>query len=412
LNKAGTYNITYKVTDYLGASVEKTVTMTVANNQAPTIATTEATVYASSATPKDDVLKQIKYNDAEDGQNVKLSNDNKVDITFIDANGNVVDPADANFYKKVAKAYVINVTDSNGAYAQTKLIDIKVADGIVLTAKDQSVDVDIKAPATTTIDPMQFITATLNGAAYTLDNPATTQGGNTTVTIKNGEGKEVPSISVKEAGTYTVTYTVTDKDTKLTATKTITVKVVDKDAEAKAAKDKAVSDAIKAIQAIQLGDADHPVKTADLQAQVDTAQKAYDAVKALDDPALLSKISTKKLDDAKKELQKKADADKAANDAELAQKAEAESAIKYAVANPSQGTNYTYQCKFNVSGTDVTATGNVSNYLDTKDGAVADLAQFLGGLYKSGKVTGIIFNGSTYTWNQNGTLKGSNWTNF
>ncbi|MCH3953625.1 MAG: hypothetical protein LKE44_11350 [Eubacterium sp.] len=418
MNQAGTYNITYKVTDYLGASVEKTVTMTVANNQAPTIATTSAKVYEGSKDPEADVLAQLTYNDAEDRQNVKVTKDNLTDSTgktiaqvkFIDANGNEVKTNDPYFFTKVAKAYVVNVRDNNGAFAQTKLIDITVAKGIELTAKDQTIDMDVKAPAETTINPMQFITATLNGAAYTLDNPATTtKGGNTSYTIKDSTGKEVPSISAKTAGTYTVTYTVTDKDTKLTATKTISVKVVDKDAEAKAAKDKAVSDAIKAIQAIKLvDDKQQPVKTADLQAQVDTAQKAYDAVKALDDPALLSKISTDKLDAAKAELQKRADDAKAANDAEL---------IKAAVsaATPSQGTDYTYKGKITVNGTDVTATGDPTTYLkkpnkDTTTPAVADLAQFLGGLYKSGKVSEIKFNGSTYTWNQEGTLKGSNWS--
>ncbi|WP_409335927.1 hypothetical protein [Eubacterium sp. F2] len=296
LNKAGTYNITYKVTDYLGASVEKTVTMTVANNQAPTIATTEATVYSSSATPAADVLDQITYNDAEDGQNVKLSKDAKsnVEVTFIDANGIVVQPTDANFYKKVAKAYVINVTDSNGAYAQTKLIDIKVADGLVLTAKDQSVDIDIKAPATTTIDPMQYITATLNGAAYTLDNPATTKGGNTTVYI---DGKEVKStndlIDAKNAGKYTVKYDVTAKvDGKtLTAIKTITVKVVDK-----ADKD-AVDAAVAKINAISTA------TSGDYAATVNAAKEAYNKLTEVQKNAV-PQNTYKILKDAEEEVEK------------------------------------------------------------------------------------------------------------
>lgn len=323
LNKAGTYNITYKVTDYLGASVEKTVTMTVANNTAPTIATTSAKIYEGSKDPAGDVLAQLTYNDAEDGQNVKVTKENLKDgdkdiaqVQFIDANGNTVEISNPYFYQKVAKAYVVNVRDKDGAFAQTKLIDITVAKGIELTAKDQTVDLETTTPATTTVNPMKFITATLNGTALTLDDPATTTGGNTKVTIKDSTGKEVSSIPTHVAGTYTVTYVVTakDGDTTLTATKTISVKVVDKDAEAKAAKDKAVSDAIKAIQAINsnidVNDADAVSK---LQAQVDAAQKAYDAVKALDDPTLLNKISTDKLEAGKAKLLKATAYDKVGN---------------------------------------------------------------------------------------------------
>ena len=45
----------------------------------------------------------------------------------------------------------------------------------------------------------------------------------------------------------------------------------------------------------------------------------------------------------------------------------------------------------------------------------ADLAQFLGGLYKTGKATEIVYQGKTYTWitkeddSSLTTLKGSNW---
>ena len=303
LNKAGTYTITYKVTDYLGASVEKTVTMTVGNNQAPTIATTEATVYANSTTQEADVRDQIRINDAEDGQNVKPNNKD-TEIKFIDANGNEVKTSDANFFKKVVKAYVVNVKDSNDAYAQTKLIDIKVAEGLVLTAKDQVVDLDINAPATTTVDPMQYITATLNGAAYTLDNPATTTNGNTTVTV---DGAVNGTISAKTAGKHTVKYDVTAKvDGKtLTATKTITVTVAN---QAKDAADKVAGQIAKATKAVSDASSKETKDYTEAKKLVSAARTAYDA---LSDAAKALVTNYSDLQNAEKTI---ADAEKTAND--------------------------------------------------------------------------------------------------
>ena len=39
----------------------------------------------------------------------------------------------------------------------------------------------------------------------------------------------------------------------------------------------------------------------------------------------------------------------------------------------------------------------------------ADLAQFLGALYRTGKATMIVYDGAEYTWDVKGTNLGSNW---
>ena len=40
---------------------------------------------------------------------------------------------------------------------------------------------------------------------------------------------------------------------------------------------------------------------------------------------------------------------------------------------------------------------------------VNDIARLLGALYRAGGIQKLTFQGTDYTWNSNGTLKGSNW---
>ena len=40
---------------------------------------------------------------------------------------------------------------------------------------------------------------------------------------------------------------------------------------------------------------------------------------------------------------------------------------------------------------------------------VNDIARLLGALYRAGGIQRLTFQGTDYTWNPNGTLKGSNW---
>jgi hypothetical protein len=230
-DRAGTYNITYKVTDFLGASVEKTVTLTVQNNTAPTIATTTANVYEGSKDNAADVLAQLTYNDAEDGNNVKVSSvaaNKNVTVNFVDKYGTKVEESDPYFYDKVAGAWIVNVQDNDGAYAASKLITITAKKGLVLTAKDQVVELSTSAHKLDTADLMSYISATLNGQAYALDNPATVRNGNTTIKVTDANGKEATIFS-DTTGTYNVTYTVTATvdGHEFAASKTIKVKVQD-----------------------------------------------------------------------------------------------------------------------------------------------------------------------------------------
>lgn len=69
--------------------------------------------------------------------------------------------------------------------------------------------------------------------------------------------------------------------------------------------------------------------------------------------------------------------------------------------------DYTYAGTTTIEGNTVT-----TNYTDTteaNDNMMNDLARFLGGLYRAGGVTSIVYAGTTYTWDTAGTLLGSNW---
>lgn len=61
----------------------------------------------------------------------------------------------------------------------------------------------------------------------------------------------------------------------------------------------------------------------------------------------------------------------------------------------------------------VTASGS-NSYVNATDGVtkdyIADLARFLGALYRTSGAEEIKFDGKTYNWNTDGTLQGSNWT--
>ena len=77
---------------------------------------------------------------------------------------------------------------------------------------------------------------------------------------------------------------------------------------------------------------------------------------------------------------------------------------------------YNFVGDITVNDNEVTATGNnsyatVNPSVDASTAPyIADLARFLGGLYRSGSASTIVFDGKTYKWNASGSLKGSNWT--
>lgn len=70
---------------------------------------------------------------------------------------------------------------------------------------------------------------------------------------------------------------------------------------------------------------------------------------------------------------------------------------------------YTYNGTVKVEGNTITTTYNTSALAANQQILRDDLARILGGLYRAGGVTTIEFNGDTYKWDTEGTLKGSNW---
>lgn len=111
--KAGTYYVTYKVTDKAGASVEKTIKVTV--NSKPEEPNTAPVIHAEDLTltvgDKFDPLKKVTATDKEDG-NLKLTKDNVIK--------NNVDTSKAGTYSVTYK-----VTDKNGASVE-KTIKVTV----------------------------------------------------------------------------------------------------------------------------------------------------------------------------------------------------------------------------------------------------------------------------------------------
>lgn len=71
--------------------------------------------------------------------------------------------------------------------------------------------------------------------------------------------------------------------------------------------------------------------------------------------------------------------------------------------------NYQYNGAVSVSGNTITTTYVGTELTANQQMLRDDLARILGGLYRAGGVTSIVYNGETYLWNTAGTLKGSNW---
>jgi hypothetical protein len=81
----------------------------------------------------------------------------------------------------------------------------------------------------------------------------------------------------------------------------------------------------------------------------------------------------------------------------------------------SQAYGYAYTPAYQYKGT-ATANGNNITYTPTGttpdemgQNAIDDLARFLGGLYRGAGVQQLVYSGTTYTWDDNNGLKGSNW---
>ena len=92
-----------------------------------------------------------------------------------------------------------------------------------------------------------------------------------------------------------------------------------------------------------------------------------------------------------------------------------EQAVADAVNAVLTGKDYTAYGEMKAENGNVTVSGK-ADYIEAQpaeEGRVtkitADLAQFLGQLYKKGNASTIVYDKVEYTWNEKGTLKGSNW---
>ncbi|MDY4671200.1 MAG: DUF5011 domain-containing protein [Oliverpabstia sp.] len=199
-SKAGTYHVTYKVTDKNGASTEKTITVIVKQNTgdlntAPTISANDVTLNVGDTF---DPLANVTATDKEDGT-ITLTKDNII--------ANDVDTSKAGTYHVTYK-----VTDKNGASTEkTITVIVKQNTGDLNTAPTISAN-DVTLNVGDTFDPLANVTATDK------------EDGTIALTKDNIIANDVDT---SKAGTYHVTYKVTDKNGASTE-KTITVTVKEK----------------------------------------------------------------------------------------------------------------------------------------------------------------------------------------
>ncbi|MBC2100263.1 DUF5011 domain-containing protein [Listeria booriae] len=185
-NTVGTYHVTYSVTDSDGNTTTKTITVTITSNDAPTFTTSDVYLKVGD---KFNPYAGITASDTEDG-----------DLTDrIDIDSSNVDMTQAGTY-----AVEYSVTDSdNNTTKITRHVYVRTNDKPVIHASDQT----FKAGAS--FDPLAGMSA-----SDTEDGDITA---NVTVTAND--------VDANQAGTYHVTYSVTDSDDN-TTTKTITITVL------------------------------------------------------------------------------------------------------------------------------------------------------------------------------------------
>ena len=205
--KAGSYTVTYKVTDSKGASSTKTITVTVNPameelNHIPRITADDQVLIVGDAF---DPANGVTATDTEDGNLTE-----KVEVLE-----NKV-PTDESGKTTKAGSYTVTykVTDSKGA-SSTKTITVTVNPAMEelnhiprITADDQVLTVGDTLNVFNNVSAMDDEDGELTGSVKVIDNTVPTdENGNTT-----------------EVGSYTITYQVTDSQ-GASSTKTITVTV-------------------------------------------------------------------------------------------------------------------------------------------------------------------------------------------
>ena len=199
-SKAGVYHVTYKVTDSEGKSSRKVITVTVEGstdipNTAPTISANDVTLNVGDMF---DPLANVTATDKEDGT-ITLTKENII--------VNDVDTSKAGTYHVTYK-----VTDKNGASIEkTITVIVKQNTGDLNSVPTISAN-DITLNVGDTFDPLANVTATDK------------EDGTIILTKDNIIANDVDT---SKAGTYHVTYKVTDKNGASTE-KTITVTVKEK----------------------------------------------------------------------------------------------------------------------------------------------------------------------------------------
>ncbi|MBC2319896.1 immunoglobulin-like domain-containing protein [Listeria booriae] len=185
-NTVGTYHVTYSVTDSDGNTTTKTITVTITSNDAPTFMTSDVYLKVGDTF---NPYAGITASDTEDG-----------DLTDrIDIDSSNVDMTQPGTY-----AVEYSVTDSdNNTTKITRHVYVRTNDKPVIHASDQT----FKAGAS--FDPFAGMSA-----SDTEDGDITA---NVTITAND--------VDANQAGTYHVTYSVTDSDAN-TTTKTVTITVL------------------------------------------------------------------------------------------------------------------------------------------------------------------------------------------
>ncbi|MBC6164598.1 DUF5011 domain-containing protein [Listeria booriae] len=185
-NTVGTYHVTYSVTDSDGNTTTKTITVTITSNDAPTFTTSDVYLKVGDTF---NPYAGITASDTEDGDLT-----DRIDI----------DSSDVDMTQPGTYAVEYSVTDSdNNTTKITRHVYVRTNDKPVIHASDQT----FKAGAS--FDPMAGMSA-----SDTEDGDITA---NVTVTAND--------VDASKAGTYHVTYSVTDSDAN-TTTKTVTITVL------------------------------------------------------------------------------------------------------------------------------------------------------------------------------------------
>ncbi|MBC2057113.1 DUF5011 domain-containing protein [Listeria booriae] len=185
-NTVGTYHVTYSVTDSDGNTTTKTITVTITSNDAPTFTTSDVYLKVGD---KFNPYAGITASDTEDGDLT-----DRIDI----------DSSNVNMTQAGTYAVEYSVTDSdNNTTKITRHVYVRTNDKPVIHASDQT----FKAGAS--FNPLAGMSA-----SDTEDGDITA---NVTITAND--------VDANQAGTYHVTYSVTDSDDN-TTTKTITITVL------------------------------------------------------------------------------------------------------------------------------------------------------------------------------------------